>query len=64
MEGLLLFLLFAVPIACIFLVLIGIVKLFSRDAETRRSGSRLLLTGCLIFGVVILIGFSICSGAF
>ncbi|MCD2426180.1 hypothetical protein LQ567_25570 [Niabella pedocola] len=64
MDGVFIFLLFGIPITCLALMIAGFIKLFSRKDEVRKSGSRLLLTGSIIMAVILLIGFSLCSGIF
>ena len=50
----------AVVLPLIF-VIIGIVRLFSKNGERNKSGKKFLLGGILMFGVFVLIGYSICS---
>lgn len=64
MDGIFIFLLFGIPITCLALMIAGFVKLFSAKSEVRKSGSRWLLTGSIIMGLILLIGFSLCSGVF
>ena len=64
MDGLLLFLLFGVPAICAVLMLIGIIMLFSKDEQVRKKGTKLLVSGFIIAVLVVIIGFSICTGAF
>ncbi len=60
MEGLIGILFIAVVLPLIF-VIIGIVRLFSKNEERNKSGIKFLLGGILMFGVFVLIGYSICS---
>jgi hypothetical protein len=60
MGALILLLFFAVVLPLI-LVIVGIVKLCSSNEVQRKLGLKLLLGGILLFGVFVLIGFSICS---
>jgi VIT1/CCC1 family predicted Fe2+/Mn2+ transporter len=60
MEGLILilFLIVAIPLV---LVIIGIVKSCSSNEQKRKDGLKFILGGLGLFGVFVLIGFSICS---
>ncbi len=60
MEGLILILFLIVVIPLIF-VIMGIVKLCSSNEQKRKDGLKFLLGGILLFGVFVVIGFSICS---
>ncbi len=64
MEGIFIFLLFGIPITCLVLMIAGFVMLFSKKNEVRKSGSRLLVISSIILAVILLIGFSLCSGVF
>ncbi|ANH79804.1 hypothetical protein A8C56_01395 [Niabella ginsenosidivorans] len=63
-DGFLLFLLFGIPALCAVIMLVGIVMLFSKDERVRKTGTRLLLIGFIVAVVTVVIGFSICTGAF
>lgn len=56
---LILFLVVAIPL---IFVIMGIVKMCSRDEQKRKAGLRFLLGGILLFGVFVVVGYSICSG--
>jgi hypothetical protein len=60
MEGLIAILFIAVVLPLIFVVM-GIVKMCSNDEQKRKAGIKFLLGGIGLFGVFVLIGFSICS---
>ena len=60
MVGLMIILFLVVAIPLIF-VIMGIVKLCSNDVQKRKAGLKFLLGGIGLFGVFVLIGFSICS---
>jgi hypothetical protein len=60
MEGLIAILFIAVVLPLIF-VIMGIVKMCSNDEQKRKAGIKFLLGGILLFGVFVVIGFSICS---
>jgi hypothetical protein len=60
MEGLIAILFIAVILPLIF-VTMGIVKMCSSDEQKRKAGIKFLLGGIGLFGVFVLIGFSICS---
>jgi hypothetical protein len=60
MEGLIAILFIAVVLPLIF-VIMGIVKMCSSDEQKRKAGIKFLLGGILLFGVFVVIGFSICS---
>jgi hypothetical protein len=62
MEALIALLFIAVVLPLI-LVIIGIVKLFSNDEKIRKKGLPFILGGIGLFGVFVLIGFSICSNS-
>jgi hypothetical protein len=60
MDVLILLLFFAVVVPLIF-VIMGIVKMCSSDEQKRKAGLKFFLGGIGLFGVFVLIGFSICS---
>jgi hypothetical protein len=60
MEGLIAILFIAIVLPLIF-VIMGIVKMCSSNEQKRKAGLRFLLGGIGLFGVFVLIGFSICS---
>jgi hypothetical protein len=60
MTGLIAILFIAVALPLIF-VIMGIVKMCSSNEQKRKVGLRFLLGGIGLFGVFVLIGFSICS---
>jgi hypothetical protein len=60
MEGLILILFLVVVVPLIF-VIMGIVKMCSSNEQNRKAGIKFLLGGIGLFGVFVLIGFSICS---
>jgi NADH:ubiquinone oxidoreductase subunit 6 (subunit J) len=60
MEGLIAILFIAVVLPLIF-VIMGIVKMCSSDEQKRKTGLKFLLGGILLFGVFVVIGFSMCS---
>jgi hypothetical protein len=60
MEGLL-FILFFVILLPIISVIMGIVKMCSSDEQKRKAGLKFLLGGILLFGIFVVIGFSMCS---
>jgi NADH:ubiquinone oxidoreductase subunit 6 (subunit J) len=60
MEGLIAILFIAVVLPLIF-VIMGIVKMCSNDEQKRKAGIKFLLGGILLFGVFVVIGFSMCS---
>ncbi|MBO9619024.1 MAG: hypothetical protein J7539_08325 [Niabella sp.] len=62
LVGIALFLIIVGPIVGGILVLVGIVQLFSKDAEIKQKGAKTLGIGFIIALVAVLIGFSICSG--
>lgn len=43
------------------IMLMGIVQLCSKNDAKKKSGKMVLLIGTLLFGVEILIGYSMCS---
>jgi multisubunit Na+/H+ antiporter MnhB subunit len=60
MEGLIAILFIAVVLPLIFIIM-GIVKMASKEEQKRKAGLKFLLAGIGLFGVFVLIGFSICS---
>jgi cytochrome bd-type quinol oxidase subunit 2 len=60
MEGFIAILFIAVVLPLIF-VIMGIVKMCSSNEKKRKAGLAFLLGGIGLFGVFVLIGFSICS---
>jgi uncharacterized membrane protein HdeD (DUF308 family) len=60
MEALVAILFIAVVLPLIF-VIMGIVKICSSDEQKRKAGIKFLLGGILLFGVFVVIGFSMCS---
>jgi hypothetical protein len=60
MEGLIL-ILFLVVVVPLISIIMGIVKMSSSNEQKRKAGLRFLLGGILLFGIFVVIGFSICS---
>jgi hypothetical protein len=60
MGGLIAILFIAVVLPLIF-VIMGIVIMCSSDEQKRKAGIKFLLGGILLFGVFVVIGFSMCS---
>jgi NADH:ubiquinone oxidoreductase subunit 6 (subunit J) len=60
MEALVAILFIAVVLPLIF-VIMGIVKMCSSNEQKRKVGIKFLLGGILLFGVFVVIGFSMCS---
>jgi hypothetical protein len=60
MEGLIL-ILFLVVVVPLISIIMGIVKMCSSNEQKRKAGLRFLLGGILLFGIFVVIGFSICS---
>jgi uncharacterized membrane protein len=54
-------LLFIVVVLPLIFVIMGIVKMASSNEQKRKAGLKFLLAGIGLFGVFVLIGFSICS---
>lgn len=60
MDALILILIIIVGLPLTFII-VGIVRLFSNDELKRKSGLGFLLGGIALFGVFLLIGYSLCS---
>ena len=60
MEGLIL-ILFIVVVVPLISIIMGIVKMCSSNEQKRKDGLKFLLGGILLFGVFVVIGFSMCS---
>lgn len=54
-------LLFLILLLPFVLIIIGIVQVAGKDAPRTKKGKQVLLTGVIILGLEILIGYSICS---
>jgi uncharacterized membrane protein len=60
MEALIAILFIVIVLPLIF-VIMGIVKMCSSNEQKQKDGLKFLLGGILLFGVFVVIGFSMCS---